>query len=193
VPEDLGGGGASRSTEPAAGSSSGTDVELLYVIESLRTGDQRFHGLFKELISKETSHVKELLQAAISERDKALALQYTELLRRLTELNHAHEQAREKERDFINREAFDTFVLRTSDDFSTLRSEIQTVARAASEVREGAATSLAKALTEQNAVNDTRFSKVENAQARILGGLVLATFIAPLISGLVVYLLTKNP
>ncbi len=180
-------GGASRSTEPAAGSSSGTDVELLYVIEAMRTGDARFHNLFRELIEKETEHVKELLQAAIAERDKALQLQYVELLRRLTELNHAHEQAREKERDFVNREAFETFVLRTSDNFSTLRTEIQTVARAAAEVREGAAT----ALTEQNGVNDTRFSKIENAQAKILGGLVLATFIAPLISGLVVYLLTK--
>jgi len=185
------GGGASRSTEPAAGSSSGTDVELLYVIEALRTDDSKFHSLFKELISRETAHVKELLQQAIAERDKALELQLVEFLRRLTDLNHAHEQAREKERDFINREAFDTFVLRTSDDFSTLRSEIQTVARAAAEVREGAATALAKALTEQNAVNDTRFSKVENSLARILGGLVLATFIAPLISGLIVYLLTK--
>jgi len=188
---DESGGGASRSTEPAAGSSSGTDVELLYVIEALRTDDQKFHSLFKELISRETAHVKELLQQAIAERDKALELQLVEFLRRLTDLNHAHEQAREKERDFINREAFDTFVLRTSDDFSTLRSEIQTVARAAAEVREGAATALAKALTEQNAVNDTRFSKVENSLARILGGLVLATFIAPLISGLIVYLLTK--
>jgi hypothetical protein len=185
------GGGASRSTEPAAGSSSGTDVELLYVIEALRTGDAKFHALFRNLIDSEISHVKELLQQAIAERDKALELQLVEFLRRLTELNHAHEQAREKERDFINREAFDTFVLRTGDDFATLRGEIQTVARAAAEVREGAATALAKALTEQNSVNDTRFSKIENAQAKILGGLVLATFIAPLISGLIVYLLTK--
>ena len=187
------GGGASRSTEPAAGSSSGTDVELLYVIEALRTGDHRFHRLFQELIERETAHVKELLQQAIKERDKALELQLVEFLRRLDQLNHAHEQAREKERDFISREAFETFVLRTGDDFGTLRTEIQVVARAASEVREGAASALAKALTEQNAVNDGRFSKIENAQAKILGGLVLATFITPLISGLVVYLLTRTP
>ena len=188
---DEEGGGASRTTAEAAGSSSGTDVELLYVIEALRTGDSRFHALFKELIERETAHVKELLQQAISERDKALELQLVEFLRRLESLNHAHEQAREKERDFVNREAHETFVARTSDDFGTLRTEIQTVARAASEVREGAANALAKALTEQNSVNDTRFGKVENAQAKILGGLVFATFIAPLISGLVVYLLTK--
>jgi len=185
------GGGASRSTEPAAGSSSGTDVELLYLMEALRTGDTRFHGLFQKFIDREIKHVRELQGIAFTERDKALGIQYTELLRRLEGLNHAHEQAREKERDFVNREAFDTFVQRTSDDFGTLRTEIQTVARAAAEVREGAATALAKALTEQNAVNDTRFSKVENAQAKILGGLVLATFIAPLISGLIVYLLSK--
>lgn len=184
------GGGASRSTEPAAGSSSGTDVELLYVIEALRSGDHRFHRLFQELIERETAHVKELLQQAIKERDKALELQLVEFLRRLDQLNHAREQAREKERDFISREAFETFVLRTGDDFSTIRSEIQLVAKAASEAREGAAAALAAALSQQNETNDKRFRKIEDAQARVLGGLVLATFIAPLISAVLVYLLT---
>lgn len=36
-----------------------------------------------------------------------------------------------------------------------------------------------------------RLAKLEDAQALILGVLVLSTFIAPLISGIIVYLLTK--
>lgn len=118
------GGGASRSTEPAAVSSSGTDVELLYLIEAFRMGDDKFHVLFSQYLRRETEHVKELLQQAISERDKALELQLVEFLRRLDTLNHAHEQAREKERDFISRESFETLAVRTETDLQAIRAEL---------------------------------------------------------------------
>ena len=38
--------------------------------------------------------------------DKALKLQAKEYGRRLSELNHAHQQSREKERDFISTEVY---------------------------------------------------------------------------------------
>lgn len=41
--EDEPGGGASRSTDPAAGSSTGTDVSLREHLEALRAADLRFH------------------------------------------------------------------------------------------------------------------------------------------------------
>lgn len=215
MPEEEG-GGASRSTEPAAGSSSGTDIELLYLIEALRTGDSRFHSLFSKLIDREIRHVRDLYEQAFRERDKALERETHELLRRLDVLNHAHEQAREKERDFIGREAFDTFVVHTADDFKNIRSEIQLVAKAASEAREGAARALADALAEQNKTNserfsriegsligretfakqnetnDSRFSRLENAQSKMIGGLVLCTFLVPLLTATVVFLITRG-
>lgn len=186
------GGGASRTTDPAAGSSSGTDVELLYVIEALRTGDAKFDQLFSRFIDKEISHVKELLQQAISERDKALELQLVEFLRRLDALNHAHEQAREKERDFISREAFETFVLRTADDFTTLRQEIRVTSDAVTATRQAAAEALATALSEQNKTNEIRFGKIENIQAKMIGGLVLCTILVPAITAITVYALSSQ-
>ncbi len=115
-----------------------------------------------------------------------------ELARRLDELNHAHAQAREKEREFIARETFETSSLRTADDMAVLRREIQMVANTASAVREAAAQELAKSRLEQNQTNDARFSRLENMQAKMLGGLVLCSFVAPLVTGLLVYALTRK-
>jgi hypothetical protein len=55
--------------------------------------------------------------------DKAIVLAAEEISRRLDILNHYHELAREKERSFVGREAFDTFVLRVADDFAMFRRE----------------------------------------------------------------------
>jgi hypothetical protein len=56
--------------------------------------------------------LKELHEQRFAAVEKAIILAAEEMSRRLDISNHAHEQAREKERDFIGREAFDTFVLR---------------------------------------------------------------------------------
>jgi hypothetical protein len=67
--------------------------------------------------------LKELHEQRFAAMDKAIVLLASEMARRLEVLNHAHEQAREKERDFISREAFETFVQRVNEDFAMLRRE----------------------------------------------------------------------
>jgi hypothetical protein len=69
--------------------------------------------------------LKELNEQRFASMDKAIVLLADEMARRLEILNHAHQQAREKERDFIGREAYETFTQRSRDDFAGLRREIQ--------------------------------------------------------------------
>jgi hypothetical protein len=82
--------------------------------------------------------LKELHEQRFTSTDKAIVLAASELARRLEVLNHAHELAREKERDFIGREAFDTFVLRVADDFAMFRWESQTAVITTTGVRDTA-------------------------------------------------------
>ena len=123
----------------------------------------------------------------------ATTLSTSELGRRLGELNHAHELARQKEADFIGREAFNTFVGRTSDDFGVLRKEIQTTANSVNIAREQAAKALAEALSEQAKLGEARFSRLEKSQSMMLGGLMLVGAIVPIITGIIVYFMSKGP
>jgi len=167
-------------------------------------------GTELELYNSDSAEQRRWMELVLEEREKVDAerdlryaqrfrdmleagrIQAAELLRRLSELNHAHELAREKERDFIGREAFDTFVQRTSDDFATLRGEITVTKDAVAETKGAAAEALATALSEQNKTNEIRFGKVENVQAKMIGGLIICTFVVPIITGLIVYLLTRH-
>jgi hypothetical protein len=137
--------------------------------------------------------LKELHEQRFAAMDKALVLAAEEIARRLEGLNHAHEQAREKERDFIRREAFETFVQRVSDDLGVLRRDTQTAATAATAAREMARKAAADEITEQNTTNEKRFARIESIHAKLIGGIGLATFIFPLITGMLIYLLTKSP
>jgi hypothetical protein len=137
--------------------------------------------------------LKELHEQRFGAMDKALVLLADEMVRRLEVLNHAHELAREKERDFIGREAFETFAQRVSDDLSLLRRETQVATTGAAVARETARKAVADEITEQNATNEKRFAKIEGIHEKIIGGLALGTFILPLITGLVIYVLTKSP
>jgi hypothetical protein len=137
--------------------------------------------------------LKELHEQRFASVDKAILLAAGEMARRLDLLNHAHEQAREKERDFIRREAFDTFVLRVGDDLAMLRRESQTAVITTTGVRETAIKALSEAVTGQNTENETRFGRIEGIHAKLIGGIALATFIFPLITGMLIYLLTKSP
>ena len=136
--------------------------------------------------------LKELHEQRFAAMDKALVLLASDMARRLEVLNHAHEMAREKERDFIRREAFDTFVQRGSDDLALLRRDAQTSANVATGARETARKAAADEITEQNTANERRFGRIEGIHAKIIGGLALGTFILPLITGLVIYVLTKS-
>ncbi len=135
--------------------------------------------------------LKSLLDERFASGDKALNLLATETHRRLDELNHAHSQAVAKERDFLPREIFDKFVERTSDDFEAQRAEIRETADAFTSTRTVAAEALAKALAEQNRLNDVRFGRIETLQAKMVGGLVLCTFLIPAATGLIVFALSK--
>jgi hypothetical protein len=136
--------------------------------------------------------LKELHDQRFAAMDKAIVLLASEMARRLEVLNHAHEQAREKERDFIGREAFETLVQRVNEDFAMLRRETQTAANVATAARESARKAVADEITEQNTANERRFGRIEGVHAKIIGGLALGTFILPLITGLVIYVLTKS-
>jgi hypothetical protein len=137
--------------------------------------------------------LKELHEQRFAAVDKAIVLAAEEVARRLEGLNHAHEQAREKERDFIGREAFETFAQRVVDDLAALRRDTQAAATAVTAARETARKAVADEITEQNTVNEKRFGKVEGVYAKMIGGLALGTFILPLITGMVIYVLTKSP
>ncbi|MGA7383542.1 MAG: hypothetical protein WBW81_02250 [Methylocella sp.] len=137
--------------------------------------------------------LKELHEQRFAAMDKSIALAAEEMSRRLEILNHFHELAREKERDFIRREAFDTFVLRVADDFALLRRESQTTVMTTTGARETAIKTLYEGFTAQNTENEIRFGKIEGIHAKLIGGIVLATFIFPLITGMLIYLLTRSP
>jgi len=151
----------------------------------------------------------ENIRAVLGEREKLLAerfraqetansLKSEELSRRLEVLNHAHEQAREKERDFIGREAFDTHVQRNQEDHVQAHRELeQTRAQLQEQVVQKAealqaqvtqkAEALAKSLSDATSISDTRIKALENFQSKLLG-IALA---APFVTGLVVYLITR--
>jgi hypothetical protein len=136
--------------------------------------------------------LKELHEQRFTGLDKARVLAAEEIARRLEVLNHYHELAREKERSFLGREAFETFVQRVADDIALLRRENQTAAEAATAMRDTALKVIADGITEQNIANEKRFGKMEAVYAKLIGGLALATFILPQITGLVSYVLTKS-
>ena len=137
--------------------------------------------------------LKELHEQRFAAIDKAIVLAAEEVARRLEVLNHYHEIAREKERSFLGREAFEVFAQRVADDLALLRRTTQAATAAATVVRETALKAVADEITEQNTVNEKRFGKVEAVYAKMIGGLALGTFILPLITGMVIYVLTKSP
>jgi len=136
--------------------------------------------------------LKELHEQRFAAMDKAIVLESAETSRRLDTLNHFHELAREKERSFISRDTFETFGLRIADDIGMLRRDTQTALNLASAVRETALKVITDGLGEQNTKNEIRFGKIEGIHAKIIGGLVLGTFMLPLITGLLIYLVTKS-
>ncbi len=136
--------------------------------------------------------LKELHEQRFAAMDKAIVLGAAEISRRLDTLNHFHELAREKERTFISRDTFETFGLRVADDLAMLRRDTQAALNLASTVRETAIKVITDGLAEQNTKNEIRFGKIEGVHAKIIGGLVLGTFMLPLITGLLIYLVTKS-
>jgi hypothetical protein len=159
-----------------------------WTLETLRALMDREHGFIRTEITAE----RRIVEGNFSARDKATKLETDELARRLGELNHAHELARQKEVDFIGREAFNTFVNRTADDFERLRKEIQAAASALNIVKEQAAQALAAALAENSKLGEARFGRLEKSQSMMLGGLMLVGAIIPIITAAVVYWVARS-
>ncbi|MGH6850572.1 MAG: hypothetical protein ACREDD_09040 [Methylocella sp.] len=136
--------------------------------------------------------LKELHEQRFAAMDKAIILAAEEIARRLEVLNHYHELAREKERTFINREAFETFRERVADDLSQIRRESQTADGSATHIRETTLKAVADEIAEQNTKNEMRFGKIEAVYSKLIGGIALGTFIFPLLTGMIIYLLTRN-
>lgn len=134
--------------------------------------------------------LKELNEQRFASMDKANVLVAGEMARRLDVLNHAHELAREKERDFVGREAFESFAQRSVDDFGAVRREILASISAASEAREAGALASVNSSAELARTYEARFGRLEGAQAKLVGGLLFAATILPLLTGIMVYILT---
>ncbi|MGH6812874.1 MAG: hypothetical protein ACREDM_11220 [Methylocella sp.] len=136
--------------------------------------------------------LKELHEQRFDSVDRAIVLAADEIARRLEVLNHYHDLAREKERTFLSREAFETFAQRVVDDLAVVRRENQAAVDASAVTREAAAKSLSDRLLEQTTNNEMRFGKIEAIYARLVGGLAFGAVILPLITGLLVYLLARG-
>jgi len=60
-------------------------------------------------VDREIGHLREVCLLRSDLADKAVALNHVETLRRLDELNHAHAQAAERNRDYLPRQMFDQY------------------------------------------------------------------------------------
>lgn len=127
------------------------------------------------------------LDERFNAQEQANRLVARELERRLDVLNHAHEQARQKEADFISREVFDNHVERNLNDHNNQRSDVAASAKVLADKVEASAGALAVALTETQKASNERLTKLEGFQSKLLG-LALA---APFVSALAVYLITR--
>lgn len=173
----------------------GNGADLLSERIKLRGDIERILAILEErekLLNERFSGQESSLRLALEQSRLESITELAELQRRLGDLNHAHQIAREKDAEFISRESYDTFVARTTDDFDVLRREIRVTADAASAAREGAALALAAALLKQDETNGQRFGKIERFQFMLTGGLLLCTFIVPLLTALAVYMLTRH-
>jgi hypothetical protein len=160
---------------------------MSWTIETLHSLMDREDGFLRSEISAE----RRIIEGRFDAIDKATKLETTELSRRLGDLNHAHELARQKEVDFIGREAFNTFVTRTADDFLVLRKEINVTANSVTTAREQSANALATSLSEQAKLGEARFARIEKSQSMMLGALMLVAAIIPVITALVVHFMGK--
>lgn len=105
------------------------------------------------------------------------------------------------ERDLLPRAVFDTFIANYALDQERAvvdrRSVVESLAGATNQVREQVLAERGEYLTQesydqQHQTLVMRVEGVERWQYKLVGGLVFATFLAPLITALVVYIITKG-
>jgi hypothetical protein len=107
------------------------------------------------------------LQEQLKSSEVAKMLQATEYERRLTALNHAHEQALEVQKTTVTADKFEDYV------------------KTESLAREAALLRVDEKIGEQNRSLNERISRVESLQGRIIGGLVVIAVLIPVVTRLV--------
>jgi hypothetical protein len=107
------------------------------------------------------------LQEQLKSSEVAKMLQATEYERRLTALNHAHEQALEVQKTTVTADKFEEYV------------KTEALAREAALLR------VDEKIGEQNRSLNERISRVESLQGRIIGGLVVIAVLIPVVTRLV--------
>jgi hypothetical protein len=162
------GGGASQSTDPAAGTSSATDISLREYFEALRHSDDTAAlWIFRFFEERDRRYTEVAL-----EREKALKIKETadETARILVAENQAYRDEKANElRAQIEGERGNYLS----------RSEYLT-----------AHTSLIEKVDAVGKETSARFGRVESFQSKLLGALALASVLVPLLTGIVVYVLT---
>jgi hypothetical protein len=152
----------------------------------------------KELMQREFLSVREEIAAErrlVDERFKSLIESFnkesSERARRDDELNHAHEQGRDTQRDFVRIEKFEAFASSSQADRAALREQIHVTADAAASVREQLAKRLSDALYDYGKINDVRFARLEKSQAMIYGALVFIGVLLGAVEPIVVYFIGR--
>lgn len=114
---DGDGGGASRSTDPAAGSSAATDVSLREYLMAL------LHAQDRHLTSEIAALRRETMQANTA-ADEAIQVAKEEAKERLLAHNGLIEQMRQKEQSFASRESLEHFITERREALDTHKEEV---------------------------------------------------------------------
>lgn len=131
------------------------------------------------------------------------ALETSVLSRQIYEQNHQtlEDHVIKLDREKLQESVFDTFVenyrLEQEKNVADRRNVVDSLAHATNQVRDLVIQERSEYLTvesyqHQHAAVVNRVEGTERWQYKIIGGLVFATFIAPLVTGLVVYAITKG-
>ncbi len=149
---------------------------------------ERVEGLTKTWVDS----LQRLIESRLDGMERALDLKSQELYGRLETLNNDRVEAREKERDFVDRKAFEPFAQRVADDFIQLRKDLVTAFNQAQDVRQQTATALGDSQSKQNEMNDKRFASLESVQSKMIGAMIFVGACVPILAGLIIYVMTGN-
>jgi exonuclease VII large subunit len=121
----------------------------------------------REFLEEQRKWLERLLLREIDANERAKTLQASEYERRLRELNHAHEQARQKEADYLDRATFNIFDRTLAERLEKIESRL---AETADRDRlEATAKGIASSQDESN----KRISELERARSNLDGRITM--------------------
>jgi hypothetical protein len=123
------------------------------------------HVSLKEFVEQKIAALKELLKTEIQGRDRALKLQATDYLRRLEELNHAHEANIARNAEFVGREKFEAFEREYRQYKEANDRAVESKAKAIAEAVEQKADAANKAVDTKAVALKTEFDEYKSTQA----------------------------